>query len=178
MEITRRSRLLDVLTEYPFLEDRIIDVAPPFKNLRNPVMRRAVGRLATIERVAQVGNLEVVDLVNTLRAAAGQAQLAEDRRSEIQAPAAMQGDPDWIGGSPQFVVDGSDLLDQGEVPLERVNALLTEDSPDGLILLVTGFEPSPIIDAMRKQRRDVFHKQGPAGTGQHFTYIRLRRDAR
>ena len=65
MEITSRSKLLDVLKAYPFLEEQIVEIAPPFKNLRNPILRRTVGQLATIEQVAQIGNIDVVDLVNT-----------------------------------------------------------------------------------------------------------------
>ena len=128
MEITRRSKLLDVLKAYPFLEEQIIEIAPPFKNLRNPVLRRTVGQLATVEKVAQIGNLDVVDLVNTLRRAAGQGELAETRAA-LSVPAPSAGDPDWIGGDPGFTVNGTELLNQGEVPLERINELLGSALP-------------------------------------------------
>jgi hypothetical protein len=172
-EITRRSKLLDVLKAYPFLEEQIIEIAPPFKNLRNPILRRTVGQLATIEQVAQIGNVDVVDLVNTLRRAAGQSEVADVARALPVAAPALD-DPDWIAGSPAFTVDGTRLLADGEVPLEHVNDLLNRLPSDGYILLVTDFEPSPIIEAMQKQGRRVSHKADPDGARNHFTYIGAR----
>lgn len=171
MEITSRSKLVDVLKEYPFLEDHIIDIAPPFKNLRNPVLRRTVGQLATIEKVAQVGNVDVTELVNTLRRAAGQAEIAARAPVRVAIPEKSSGDPEWIAGEPQFVVDGTAMLQEGEVPVQRVNALLPQLETGRHILLVTDFEPSPIIDAMRQANRRVHHKTHPNDATQHLTYI-------
>jgi hypothetical protein len=171
MEITGKSKLLDVLSAYPQLEEQIISSAPPFKNLRNPVLRRTVGQLATIERVAQVGNLDVSQLVNSLRRAAGQQEIQANAPVAIAVPRPAAGDPAWTAGQPQFIVNGSELLQQEIVPLERVNELLPQLGPDGFILLVTDFEPSPIMDAMHKQNRRLYHKQHPNDPGLHLTYI-------
>ena len=57
MEITSQSKLFDVLEAYPFLEEQIVNIAPPFQNLKNPVLRRTVGKIATLEKVAQVGGM-------------------------------------------------------------------------------------------------------------------------
>ncbi len=172
MEITRHSKLLDVLEAYPQLEDQIVNIAPPFKNLKNPVLRRSVGRIATLAQVAQVGGMDVNQLVNTLRRAAGQAELGTE--AAASPPAEFQreaSDPDWIDGEAQFTVDGAALLQRGEVPLGRVNELLGQLSPGGYILLVTNFEPTPILEAMRKQNRRVFHKTALANPNQHLTFI-------
>jgi len=59
MEITSQSKLYDVLAAYPELEAQIVKIAPPFKNLKNPVLRRTVGRIATLEKVAQIGGMDV-----------------------------------------------------------------------------------------------------------------------
>lgn len=76
MEITANSKLLDVLNAFPELEEQIVHIAPPFKNLKNPVLRRTVGSLANLERVAQMGGMDADRLVNTLRRHVGQAELA------------------------------------------------------------------------------------------------------
>jgi hypothetical protein len=169
MEITRRSKLMDVLKAYPFLEEQIIEIAPPFKNLRNPVLRRTVGQLATIESVAQIGGLDTVELVNTLRRAAGQGELATAVTTAAVAAGPQADDPAWIVGDPAHVVDGTALLNDGEVPLERVNALLPGMPAGAYLLLVTEFEPTPIIEAMAKQGRAVYHRTD--GATRHLTYI-------
>ena len=75
--------------------------------------------------------------------------------------------------SPRSRWTASALLAEGEVPVEHVNSLLSRLPPDGYILLVTDFEPSPILDAVRKQRRRAYHKPADDGSGHHFTYIGL-----
>ena len=172
MEITPQSKLFDVLEAYPQLEAQIIHIAPPFKNLKNPVLRRTVGKIATLAQVAQAGGMDVNKLVNTLRTAVGQQELAPQSETALQIaiPRAAE-DPDWIAGEPQFTVDGTGMLARGEVPLGKVNQLLGQLEPGRFILLVTNFEPTPILDAMRKQNRRIFHKISPEGAGLYLTFI-------
>ena len=171
MEITSQSKLFDVLEAYPELEAQIINIAPPFQNLKNPVLRRTVGKIATLEKVAQVGGMDAGKLVNTLRRAVGQAEIAGEATAsfKVEIPR-VENDPEWMAGEPQFTVNGSELLQRGEVPLGRVNELLGKLEAGSYILLVTNFEPSPIIEAMQKQNRTVFHKI--TGGEQHLTFIR------
>jgi hypothetical protein len=51
MDISAQSKLFDVINAYPDLEKFIVDLAPPFKNLKNPVLRKTVGKLATLEKI-------------------------------------------------------------------------------------------------------------------------------
>ncbi len=172
MEITRNTKLFDLLEAYPFLEDHIIGVAPPFQNLKNPVLRRTVGKLATIEKAAQIGGVDVDCFINVLRRAAGHAELpAGDAPPLVVAIPRAETDPGWIAGDPEFTLDGSALLDRGEVPLLKINELLTRRTADGFVLLVTNFEPSPILEALQKQGRRVFHKTNPDASGQHLTFV-------
>lgn len=172
MEITGRSKLFDVLKEYPSLEEKIVNIAPAFKNLQNPVLRRTVGQLATLEKVAQIGNLDVIELVNLLRKEVGQPEIQADAKAEFSIPEKSAEDPDWIAGEPQYIINGTEMLQRGEVPLHRVSELLGTLSQDGFILLLTDFEPTPIIDAMRKRDRIVHHKVHLNYSDQHLTFIR------
>jgi hypothetical protein len=169
MEITSHSKLFDVLEAYPELEAQIVNIAPPFQNLKNPVLRRTVGRLSTIEKVAQIGGMNVGQLVNTLRRAVGQAELATEPIFAVEIPQSAD-DPDWISGEPQFTLNGTEMLQRGEVPLGQVNELLKQLEAGRYILLVTNFKPTPIHDAVQKQNRQVFHKLHTDGV-QHLTFI-------
>lgn len=172
MEITSQSKLLDVLEAYPELEAQIINIAPPFQNLKNPVLRRTVGKIATLEKVAQVGRMDAGKLVNTLRRAVGQVEISGEAEASftVEIPR-VENDPQWMAGEPQFTVNGSELLQRGEVPLGRVNELLGKLEAGRYLLLVTNFEPSPIVDAMQKQGHKVVHKIHPNHTTQHLTFI-------
>lgn len=172
MEITSQSKLFDVLEAYPFLELQIINIAPPFQNLKNPVLRRTVGKIATLEKVAQIGGMDVSKLVNTLRRAVGQEELgAESVANVVIEIPRVADDPEWIGGEPQFTVNGTGMLRRGEVPIGRVNELLGQLEAGSYILLVTNFEPVPIFEAMHKQSRKVFHKNHPDDPSQWLTFI-------
>ncbi|PKN95652.1 MAG: hypothetical protein CVU45_00445 [Chloroflexi bacterium HGW-Chloroflexi-7] len=172
MELTRSSKLSDVLQAYPELEEQLINIAPPFKNLKNPVLRRTVGSLVNLEKVAQVGGMDVTRLVNTLRRHVGQPELLEasEQNKKVEIPRTSE-DPGWISGEPQFVVNGTELLQQGEVPLGKVNQLIAQLSPKRYLLLLTNFSPTPIMDAVQKQNMRVFSKVNPLKTDEFMTFI-------
>ena len=67
MDITPKTKLLDLLNEFPEIENKIMSLAPPFKNLKNPILRKTVGKLATLEKVATIGGLDVGDFMNEIR---------------------------------------------------------------------------------------------------------------
>lgn len=172
MDINPHSKLMEVLETYPALEEEIIRAAPPFQNLRNPLLRRTVGRLATLEQVARIGGLAVNEFVNRLRRAAGLPDLAEGQSgAAVTVTPPDEADPEWVRGEPQFTINGSDLLARGEVPLNVVNHLLPRLTPGGFLLLVTHFEPLPMIESIGKQNRRIYHKPDALHPGQHLTYI-------
>ncbi|GAB4488636.1 MAG: hypothetical protein Fur0016_14630 [Anaerolineales bacterium] len=172
MEITSQTKLFDLLEAYPELESQMMNIAPPFQNLKNPVLRRTVGKLATLEKVAQVGGMEAGKLVNTLRRAVGQQELGAETTSNpvVEIPRAAD-DPGWIAGEAQFTLDGTALLQRGEVPLGKVNELLSKLEAGRFLLLITNFEPTPMLEALHKQNRNIFHKTHPADPSQHLTFI-------
>ena len=51
MEITKDTKLTDILNEYPWLEKELVDKFPAFRALLNPIGRRFV-RNATLEELA------------------------------------------------------------------------------------------------------------------------------
>ena len=51
MEITKDTKLMDILAEYPWLEKELVQKYPVFKALLNPIGRRFV-KNATLEELA------------------------------------------------------------------------------------------------------------------------------
>ena len=173
MEITAKSKLIDVLNEYPQLEEQIIQAAPVFQNLKNPILRRTVGRMATVEKVVQIGGLDLTTFVNLLRRQVGQPELVPpDMEESIAQLSTLTAEPDWIAGEPQFSVDGKELLASGGVPINRVNELLPQLEAGRYLLLITDFEPTPMIDAVKLQKRETYHKVDALDSTRHLTYIK------
>ncbi len=172
MEINRKSKLLAVLEAFPALEEQIVHIAPAFKNLKNPVLRRTVGSLATLEQVAQMGGMNSVRLVNTLRRHVGQPELPEEiGQLTVVTVEHSAEDPAWIAGEPQFTLDGTAMLERGEVPVAKVNELLGNLESGRYMLLVTHFEPTPIIGNLQKQNRKVFSKKDAQNENAFLTFI-------
>ena len=169
MEINASSKLFDVLKHFPELEDKLISIAPPFQNLKNPVLRKTVGKIATIEKIAHIGNLEVIELVNLLRSEVGQPEISATVETKVQW---QEGEPDWIKEEPKHIIDGTEMLSQGIHPLQKVNQLMKEINQDQFLLLKTNFKPIPLIDEMKKQSYQVYSKTVENQADQYLTFIR------
>ncbi len=173
MQIQAQTRLFDLLEQYPQLEAKIMSLAEPFRNLKNPILRKTVGKLATLEKVARIGNLDVKEFVNMLRSEVGQSPLESlEGATELPADLWEQGDPEWLKQEPAKTINGTEMLSRGEHPLSLVNNTMQQLSSGRFILLITNFPPLPLIDEMRKQRYEVISKKAANGEDQHYTYIR------
>jgi hypothetical protein len=178
--ITPETRVGELLAAYPALEDVLVSLAPAFANLRNPLLRRTVARVATLEQAARIGGLTVRELVLRLREAAGVADLAPGERASTDAdvrnsttsdsahPDARETSgpgiatqataelPAWVSDSRVVaVLDADALLDRGEHPLGVVKRLLGTLDGSEAICIESSFLPAPLIDALREQRCEV-----------------------
>lgn len=90
-EITPETRLAALLEALPELEETLYALSPTYKKLKNPVLRKTVGRVATLRQVARVGDVPLGRLINTLRAAAGMEEVAD-----------TEGEGDQGGGGPRL----------------------------------------------------------------------------
>jgi len=149
MDIKPKTKLLDLLNEYPELETQVVEMAPPFKNLKNPILRKTVGKLATLEKVAKIGGIDVGVFINDLREEIGLDLMDDPIEDE---PGVIPSDaPSWINGDPKHIIDGTAMLDAGEHPLNHINKLMRDIEIGDFVLLKTNFAPLPMHDAMKQQ---------------------------
>ncbi len=66
LTLTPKTTVHTLLKEYPFLLDFLVDYHPEFKKLTNPVLRRTVGRMATLDTVAEQGNVPLNRLTDDI----------------------------------------------------------------------------------------------------------------
>jgi DUF438 domain-containing protein len=57
MILSTKTKIDDLLKEYPFLLEFFVSQSPLFKNLKNPIMRNTIGKVATLTQVAGVGKV-------------------------------------------------------------------------------------------------------------------------
>ena len=133
--ITPKTRVGELLDTYPELEPVLMDLAPAFKKLQNPILRRTVGKVATLQQAATVGNVSISEIINTLRQEVGQALFDE---TGIQAEI-NEDEPGWFNEEQVKVrFDATPLINAGQNPMQEVLENLEKTSQEDIF-----FKPSP-----------------------------------
>ena len=154
--INPQTKIGELLEAYPQLEEVLIAQAPMFDKLKNPLLRRTVAKVATLERAAAIARIPVAGLVGALRLAAGQ-KFAPGGDS---GPAADQsgvitdgaGRPAWLGsGKVVETIDADEYLKKGEHPLNKVTSLARSIGLGELIKIISSFPPLPLTDTLKNQ---------------------------
>ena len=68
VSLTKSMKLGELLDAYPFLVDFLPSISPNYKKLKNPVLRRTMASRATLERIAEMGEMSVEDLIAAIQA--------------------------------------------------------------------------------------------------------------
>ena len=68
MELNAKTKIDNLLKQYPFLLDFLVTLSPHFENLKNPLIRKTMGKIATLEKAAGIGGLDVESLISALTA--------------------------------------------------------------------------------------------------------------
>jgi len=149
--ITPKTKVGELLNAYPELEEKLIELAPVFKKLRNPVLRRTIARVTTLQQAAAVGEIPVHTLVNTLRELTGQ----EDLEGLEKGMGENKETPSWF--DPNRIVkklDARPIIEQGGHPLGDVLNDIKGFGPGDIYELYTPFLPAPLIERVMAQGFD------------------------
>lgn len=151
--ITPETKVGDLLDAYSGAEEALIAIAPKFKALKNPVLRRTVAKVATLEQAARVADMPVNQLVLSLREALGH----EAGSLEDDGAGSMGDDisPDWIATGPKREFDADAMLAKGETPVGKITAAMTPMEEGELVLIRSSFQVAPLIDALRTKGHEV-----------------------
>jgi len=173
MQITPDTKIGALLENYPFLEEVLIEMAPQFEKLRNPVLRKTVARVTSLHHAAKVGGVNLAKLINTLRRNAGQEEIdpvdandsgiahltgaqTEKSKSQLQSSkyerSTQSKKPVWF--DPDLIVksfDARESIDRGEQPIGIVMEQLKELADNQIMELITSFLPAPLIDRAEKK---------------------------
>lgn len=152
LPITPETRVAQLLQAYPQLEDVLIRQAPAFERLKNPILRRTVARLTTLERAAGIAGLDVRTLVRELRTAAGQPVEESEAVAGAGPGKPAEPRPAWTKPPPTTRIDADALLDAGETPLAKVLEAARALGDDELLEVTARFRPLPLVEALEQQR--------------------------
>jgi len=157
-----------LLEAYPDAESVLIDLAPAFGSLRNPVIRRTVAKVATLKQAAKIGGVSLRSMIERLRAFTGQSGTEADfAASEEDSGVA----PDWVTkGRVVEEVDAAAMLERGVHPIGKIREAVGALRPGEVVVLRAPFRPEPLIDTMRRAGARVYC--APEGES-HVVYFAL-----
>ncbi len=142
--ITPKTKIYDLLEAFPELEDTLLNAAPAFQKLKNPALRKTITRITNISQTATIGGLNVEDLVNRLRAQAGQGNLVgiEDSGNKY-----ITEQPSWFSLEKVVrTIDIREMLNRGEQPVHVVLSAIKELDNDEILEILAPFIPAPLLD--------------------------------
>lgn len=62
MKIEKNTKILKLIEDYPHLMEVLVNLHPEFKKLKNPVLRRTVGKFATLEHASEMSGIPYEEL--------------------------------------------------------------------------------------------------------------------
>jgi hypothetical protein len=148
LEITPETNIGDLLKTYPHLEDELIKMAPPFKKLKNPFLRRGIGTVASLKHVSSVGKIPINQLINQINEALGN----PTSETSYTVDEYYTSQPSWFSKEKVVVtIIEEELEDKNNMTLVEVNRRARDVKEGEILELITSFLPAVGIDVMRKK---------------------------
>ncbi len=153
--ITPKTKVGELLDVYPQLEDILIEMVPTFKKLKNPVLRRTIARVTSLQQAAVVGGIGLDKIINTLRK-----EIRQDMDHSHPTNIENTPQPNWFDATKiETTLDARSTIASGGHPLEPVFSGLQEMKEGGIFELITPFVPAPLLDKVKEKGYMVWTKQ-------------------
>jgi hypothetical protein len=142
--ITPKTKIYDLLEAYPQLEKMLIEYAPQFEKLKNPVLRKTITKITNLGQAAIIGGIKVEELVNTLRAEVNQVFIESDQADQTNYNVIK---PLWYKESSIVdTVDIREMLHVGEQPVHEVFSAIRKLNDQDILKVIAPFVPVPLLD--------------------------------
>lgn len=166
--ITPKTKVGELLEAYPALEEVLIEISPVFAKLKNPVLRRTVAKVATLQQAAIIGNMPVEDLVSRLRSEIGQSIGSE----AVEVAGYLSAEPPEWFSSEKIAghFDATKMINAGESPMNEILHRVKSLNEGEIFELITPFVPAPIIEMILERKYKVWVENKDQRTS---TYISI-----
>ena len=157
LTIIPQTRVGELLDAYPELEELLFKLSPKFTALKNPVLRRTIGRVATLSQAAAVGGLKADALVNSLREAVGQESMEGTGGAGNYL---SDSPPEWFRQENIAVrFDAIPIINAGESPMADILSMAGKLKGDEILEISAPFVPAPVLDILTGKGFRVFSVQ-------------------
>jgi hypothetical protein len=144
--ITPGIKVGELLDNHPQLESVLLQLSPDFASLKCPKLRKTIGKVASLQQVAAIGNIKVEELVNRLRKEVGQEPLfgeSTDSDYLVNTP------PSWLDLSKIAIrFDAGKIILSGGSPMNHILEQTKHLKEGEIYEFTTPFVPAPMIDML------------------------------
>lgn len=145
--ISPKTRVGDLLDAFPELEPVLMAMSPAFEKLKNPVLRKTVAKVATLQQVAIVGGVNIDEMVRQLRLKAGQSDNEYTPDAYEHQTSVI---PDWFHPTRITArLNATPIINSGGSPMKEILHLSSLLNQGDILELETPFIPAPIIDMLK-----------------------------
>lgn len=164
------TRISEVLETHPACLQVLLDASPAFHKLKNPVLRKVMPRLVTVQQAAGIAGLDAQVLLDALRQAAG-VPLSPEHTEKGETMSVSMLDtppPEWIFAPLAAELDVRALLEQGQEPFKHIQKASAKVPEGSRLLLIAPFEPIPLYQALGRQGFEPWCSQHQGTYEVHF----------
>jgi len=148
-QISPETKIGSLLDKFPDLEKTFLEMAPEFKKLRNPLLRKTIARVTSLRQASVVAKIPLSEMINKLRSEAG---MKEIFMSDEKSSSLSKESPDWFSSTCIVQsLDARPMLERGEQPINKVFAECKNLKAGEIYELITPFLPAPLIDAAKEK---------------------------
>lgn len=161
MKIGLQTKISDLLKEYPQLEDVLIDISPAFAKLKNPILRRTIAKVTSIQQAAKIGNISASEILEKLRTVVGDNHTEQGVFLENGNDSFDEKRPDWLKTEKiKIRFDATPIIEAGDTPMNEILRLSKQLNQGEILELTTPFRPEPIMDLIRSKGFLVWYDGG------------------
>jgi uncharacterized protein (DUF2249 family) len=148
-QISPETKIGALLDRFPGLEKTLLEMAPEFKKLRNPILRKTIARVTSLRQASTVAKVPLAEMINKLRSEAG---IQDEFITDGTIVSHSEEVPTWFSTS-RIVqnLDARPMLERGEQPINKVFTDCKNLKSGDIYELITPFLPAPLIDAAKEK---------------------------
>lgn len=168
MKINAATKIATLLKHHPDALETIVSISPKFEKLRNPLLRRLLAGRTSIAMASRIGGCKVRDFFEQLKPLKFE---VEELPPEKSYGAAVL--PDFLRNKKEEemeVLDVRPVLDADRDPLKIILEQLKRLAPGKVLKIVNSFEPSPLIELVKKKGFDSYSKTVHPDLNETYVY--------
>ena len=151
MLINEKTKIAALLKHHPDALEAIVSIAPDFKKLRNPILRKLMAGRTSISMASKVGGCSPEDFFRVLAPLGfevdSSAVLVEDKVDNTPLPEYLTS----LDKSQIKEFDVRQILASGQDPLRAIQEKVKDLKNIEVLVIINNFEPVPLIKLLEKQ---------------------------